>query len=176
MSARHRLNDRVRTGAFVAAIVLRIVFIVFVTLVALLLVPVIGWQVAVVVTAILGVVVPQSFGGWISIICVAIGMLMDEPSVWRAMIAVLAVHVMHVVSSLLLVIPWRSRVLFTALLPSLRRLLLVQVAAQPLTLLVMLAFGADGVRIPGAALIGASALAVFVVVFLLRMKRADHHS
>ncbi|MGM7696500.1 hypothetical protein [Microbacterium sp. A84] len=171
-----RRNDRLRTAASMPAIVLRIAFIVFVAVVALLLVPITGWQVVVVVAAVLGVIVPQSFGGWISIAGVVVGMLMNDPSMWRAMAAVLAVHVIHVVASLLLVIPWRSRVVLAALWPSLRRLLLIQLIAQPLTLLVMLAFLSETVTVASAAIIGAGALATFVILFLLRTKRAEKRS
>jgi hypothetical protein len=166
-----RKNDRLRTAASMSGVVLRAVFIVFVAVVALLLVPVIGWQIAVVVAAVLGVVLPQSFGGWFSIAGVAVGMLMNDPSVWRAMVAVLAVHIIHVISSLLLVTPWRSRVVLAALWPSLRRVLLIQLVAQPLTLLVMLAFLSGEVTVTGAAIIGAGALASFAVLFLLKTRR-----
>lgn len=164
-------NDRIRTGASIPSAVLRLGFVVFVGVAALTLIPVLGWQVAAVAAAVLGVILPQTFGGWIAIGCFAVGMLMNEPSIWRAMLAVLVVHVVHVVSSLLLVTPWRGRVVLAALRPTSRRLLLVQLVAQPLTLLVMRLFLSGDVTVEGAAIAGAVALAAITVLFLRQVKR-----
>jgi len=176
MSAPMRRNDWIRTDASVPAVVLRLGSIAFVALAALMLIPVVGWQIAAVAMAALGVVLPQMFGGWFAIGCIAAGMLMTEPSIWRALVAVFVVHVIHAFSSLLFVIPWRGRVVLAALRPTLRRLLMVQLVAQPLTLLVMALFlpggrASGGVTVEGAAIAGAIALAVFAVLFLVRAKR-----
>lgn len=171
-----RRNDWIRTGAAVPSVILRLGLIVLVAVAAALLIPVLGWQIAAVATAALGVVLPQTFGGWMSIACLAVGMVMSEPSVWRALVAVLVVHLIHVASSLMLVVPWRGRVVLAALRPTLRRLLLVQLVAQPLTLLVMLLFlsggsSSDGITVEGAAIVGAAALAMLSVLFLVRLRR-----
>lgn len=176
MSAPMRRNDWIRTDASVPAAVLRLAFIAFVALAALMLIPVVGWQIAAVAMAALGVLLPQIFGGWFAIGCLAVGMLMSEPSIWRALVAVFVVHVIHVISSLLFVIPWQGRVVLAALRPTLRRLLMVQLVAQPLTLLIMVLFVPGGhssgaVTVEGAAIAGAIALAVFAVLFLMRAKR-----
>lgn len=166
MIALRRKNDSLRTAASIPAWALRVGFIGFVTGVALLLVPVIGWQVAVVAAAVLGTILPHSFGGWFSIAGITVGMLMSEPSLWRASVIVLGVHVIHVVSALLLTMRWNSRVVLAALRPTLRRLLLVQLVAQPLTLFTMLAFTAESITVFGATIVGAGALAVFAILFL----------
>lgn len=166
MIALRRRNDSLRTAASVPALVLRVGFVGIVAVAALLLVPVIGWQVIVVAAAVLGTILPQSFGGWFSIAGIAVGMLMSEPSLWRALVAVLAVHVIHALSSLLLAMPWNSRVVLAALRPTLRRLLLVQIVAQPLTILAMLAFTDESISVAGATVMGAGALAVFAILFI----------
>lgn len=168
-------NDRIRTGAAVPAVILRLGLVAFVVSVALMLIPVLGWQIAATAAIVLGVILPQTFGGWMAIAALAVGMLMSEPSIWQASVAVLAVHVIHAFSSLLFVIPWRGRVVLSALKPTVRRLLLVQLVAQPLALLVMLVFlpgeiASGGVNVEGAAMAGAVALAVFVVLFLMRVR------
>ncbi|GGD85175.1 hypothetical protein [Microbacterium murale] len=171
-----RRNDWIRTGAAVPAVILRLGLVAVVAVAAALLIPVLGWQIAAVAAVVLGVVLPQTFGGWMAIACLAVGMVMHEPSIWRALVAVLVVHIIHVVSSLMLVIPWRGRVVLAALRPTLRRLLLVQLVAQPLTLLVMLIFlsgrtSSGGITVEGAAIAGAVALAALAVLFLMRVKR-----
>jgi hypothetical protein len=170
-----RRNDWIRSAAAVPSVILRLGLVAFVAVAAALLIPVLGWQIAAIAVTVLGVVLPQTFGGWMAIACLAVGMVMSEPSIWRALVAVLVVHVIHVISSLMLVIPWRGRVVLAALWPTVRRLLLVQLVAQPLTLLVMLVFLPDatssGVAVEGAAITGAVALAVVTVLLLVRLRR-----
>lgn len=171
MNSPMRRNDWIRTGVAMPAVVLRLGLVAVVMIGALVLIPLIGWQIVAIAAAVVGAVLPQAFGGWIAIACFAVGMLMDEPSIWRAMFAVLVVHVVHVLSSLLLVTSWRGRVVLTALRPTLRRLLLIQLLAQPLTLLVMLLFLSADVTVAGASIAGAAALAAITVLFLLQAKR-----
>lgn len=170
MSANRTRNDRVATGPAIPGGVLHLLLPVTAALAALLI-PVIGWQFAIVGLALVGMLLPQSLGGWLSIGCLAIGMLLAEPGTWQAMLAVFAVHMLHVLSSLLPVIPWRGRVVIVALWPTLRRLILVQLIAQPATFIVMLVHESGTTAIGGAALVGAAALAVFAVAFLVRAGR-----
>src|SRR5690606_11674478 len=94
---------------------------------------------------------------------------LGTPSMWSAAAAVLLVHLMHVLSSMLPVVPWRGRVLVRALRPTLRRLLVVQLIAQPVTLIVMLVRLSDGAAVQGAVLAGAAAVTGFACLFLLRL-------
>ena len=165
-------NDRIVSGAWVPAIVLRIALVLVVGVAAAVLVPVIGWAIAAVLLAGLGAVLPHSYGGWMAAVAIAIGMLMHEPSPWRAMLAVLVVHLLHAGSSLLLLLPRRSRVLLAALRPTGIRLLKVQLLVQPLTVLVMLAHRSGGGSIAIASIAGAVALGAFVVLFLRGSRRA----
>ena len=181
MIARTRRNDRLSTERAFPSVVLRLALVVVVAVAAVVLIPVIGWQVLALAAVVVGVVFPPSFGGWIAIVCLAVGMLMSEPNIWRAMLAVLVVHLVHVLSSLILVTSWRGRVVAATLRPTLRRLLVVQLIAQPLTVLVMLLFlgagGVDGdITVEGAAIAGAAALAGFAVLFLLRGGRGARRS
>lgn len=169
MSGDTRRNDRIRTGPAIAGPVLHALLPVTAAVAALLLVPVPVWQLAVVGTALLGTLFPQTLGGWLSIACLAVGMLLGTPSMWSAAAAVLLVHLMHVLSSLLPVVPWRGRVLVRALRPTLRRLLVVQLIAQPVTLIVMLVRLSDGAAVQGAVLAGAAAVTGFACLFLLRL-------
>lgn len=170
------VNDRLVTGAWAPAIVLRIALVLVVGLGAAVLVPAIGWAVAAVLLAALGAALPHSYGGWLAAVVLAIGMLLQEPDVWRAMLAVLVVHLLHAGSSLLLVLPWRSRVLLAALRPTGIRLLQVQLLVQPLTVLVMLAHRFGGGAIAAASIAGAVALGGFVVLFLRGSRRGGDES
>lgn len=162
-----RSNDRLSTPAAVPGAVLRLL-LPAVAVVAALLLPVLVWQLAVIGLALLGMLFPHTFAGWLSIAGVGIGMLLAEPGIWQTMIAVLVVHVMHVMSSLMSVMPWRGPVVLSALWPTLRRLLAIQAVAQPVTLVVLLTHG-SGTTVSGAALVGGAAFAVFVIVVLTRV-------
>lgn len=161
-----RANDTLRTGRAVPGVVLHLTLVLVAVLGATLLIPVVGWQIIVVGAAILGVLFPQSLAGWLSILCLAIGMLMAEPGIWQAMLAVAIAHIMHALCTLAPLVPWRGRVVLRALRPGLYRLLAVQAVAQPITLAVMLVQRDDGFGM--AALAGAIAAAGFAVLFLLR--------
>jgi len=169
MNGNARANDRIRTGLAVPGAVLQLSLIVVAAAAALVLVPVTGWQILIVGTALLGMLFPQSLGGWLSIACLAIGMLMAQPGIWQAMVAVIVAHIMYALCTLLPLVPWRGRVVLRALRPGLFRLLAVQAVAQPLTLAVMLLQREDGIGF--AALVGMLAVAAFVVLFLLSTKR-----
>ncbi len=124
-----------------------------------------GWRIAGLLFAVLGMLFPQTLGGWLSIGCLAVGMLLGEPDVAVTMLMVLFVHLMHVLSALLPVVPWRGRVVLSALRPTLRRLLLGQLVIQPVTLGVMLVQQAGGTAIGGAVLLGAAAVVGIVALF-----------
>jgi len=172
MTYRH-VNDRIVTGGALPGAVLHVALPAVAVLAALLLVPVVGWQIAVVGAAVMGMLFPQTLGGWLSILCLAIGVLLSEPVLWTAMVAVLLVHVMHVLASLLPVVPWRGRVVLRVLRPTLRRLLIVQLIAQPSTLAAMLLWR-DGVSgFTGAAVVGAVGITAFVIFFLWRVRHRE---
>lgn len=160
-------NDLLKTPPAVSWIVIRIALVAVVAVGAVALNPLVGWQGAAVVLAVSAAVFPQTFAAWGSVACIVIGMLVSEPDAGRAMLAVLVVHLIHVLTSLTLVIPRGSRVLLSALRPSAIRLLLIQAIAQPLTLAVMLGVGrADGAA-PWAVVAGAGAVVAAAVLLLV---------
>jgi hypothetical protein len=87
------------------------------------------------------------------------------------MISVLLVHVVHVLSALLPIVPWRGRVVLAALRPTLIRLLLIQAVAQPVVLAVMLVHVAGTVTLGSAVLVGAAAVAGLAILFLRGIRR-----
>lgn len=165
MSARRGELDGIRMPAAVPGAVLHVLLPVVAAVAAQTGVDIIGWRIAVLVFAVLGMLFPQTLGGWLSIGCLAVGMLLGEPDVAVTMLMVLFVHLMHVLSALLPVVPWRGRVVLSALRPTLRRLLLGQLVIQPVTLGVMLVQQAGGTAIGGSVLLGAAAVVGIVALF-----------
>jgi hypothetical protein len=102
-------------------------------------------------------------------------MLISEPDLGRAMIAVLVVHLIHVLMSLCLVIPAGSRVVIAALRPSALRLLAIQAIGQPVTAAVMVVGGvsAEGSSSTAqwAVVAGAGAVVALVSILLVRANR-----
>lgn len=170
-----RVNDSLQTGPAVSWLVVRGALIVAVAVGAVALCPLIGWQVAAVVLAIVAAALPQTFAAWGSIGCLVIGMLISEPDLGRAMIAVLVVHLIHVLMSLSLVIPAGSRVVIAALRPSVLRLLAVQAIAQPVTVVLMIvgavATQGSAQTVPWAAVAGAGAVVALTATLLVRANR-----
>lgn len=166
-----RANDSLQTGPAVPWLVVRVALVVVVAVGAVALCPLIGWQVAAVVLAIVAAALPQTFAAWGSIGCLVIGMLISEPDLGRAMIAVLVVQLIHVLMSLSLVIPAGSRVVIAALRPSALRLLAVQAIAQPVTVLVMVVTQGSAQTVPWAAVAGAGAVVALAATLLVRANR-----
>lgn len=162
-----RANDTVTTGAAVSWLALRVSLVVVVGAGAVALTPLVGWSVTAVLLGVLAVVLPQSFAAWGSVACFVIGMLIAGPDPGRAMIAVLAVHLIHILTTLILVVPVRARIVLRALRPTALRFLVVQAIAQPLTLLVMLGSARGTVEAPWIVVAGAAALVTFTVVLIV---------
>ncbi|GAA1524387.1 hypothetical protein HD600_000039 [Microbacterium ginsengiterrae] len=166
MRIARRADDGIRTGPAIPGAVMHLLLPIVATLAALLL-PVLGWQIAVIVAAVIGMLFPQTFAGWLAIACLAVGLLLVEPEPWQSMLAVLAVHLLHVLSCVLPAVPWRGPVVLAALRPTLRRFVVVQLVAQPMTFAALWLHALDTTAVPAAALVGAAALAVFAI-FLVR--------
>ena len=166
-----RANDVVETGAAVSWLVLRAALVVVVLVGAFSLTPLIGWSIAASALGVLAVILPQSFAAWGSVACFVIGMLIAGPDPGPTMIAVLVVHLVHVLTTLILVVPVGARIVLRALRPTALRFLAVQAAAQPLTFLVMLGSAREIVDAPWAVVAGAGALVALAVVLIVSSKR-----
>lgn len=165
-------NDVLQTAPAVSWIAVRIVLVAVVAVGAFVLNPLVGWQWVAVVLAVTAAILPQTFAAWGGVACIVIGMLLSEPGLDRAMLAVLLVHAIHVLTSLTLVIPRGSRVVLAALRPTAIRFLLVQAIAQPLTIAVMLGVaGAEG-SAPWAVVAGGGAVVAAGVLLLLSTGRS----
>lgn len=106
---------------------------------ALLLNPYPMWWAIAAAAATLSVLVPRSMASWIGIACLPMGLILTAPSAGRTALAVLLIHLAHVVAAWAWAVPWRSRIRMSVLMPGLRRLLLIQAIAQSVAALVVLA-------------------------------------
>lgn len=124
------------------------------------------WQWIGVAAVVVGAAFPHTFVAWASVACIALGILVSEPSPVRTAVAVLAIHLLHVLGCLCLTVPARARISLPALRPTLIRLRRVQVIAQPIALLAVILpdLGENGFAwlAPAGALI-LGALAVLLV-------------
>lgn len=159
-------NDSLETAPAVSWLVLRVALVAVAATGAFVLCPLVGWQWAAVVLALLGAALPPTFGGWGAIACIVIGMLVSEPDLGRAMLAVLIVHLIHVLTSLTLVVPRGSRVVLAALRPSGVRLVAVQAIAQPVTVAVLLVTAGAAGATPWAVVAAAAAVAAAAVMLI----------
>lgn len=121
--------------------------------------------------AVMGAAVPRSIGCWLSAAIIALAQLLapDQGLDVRPFAVLLIVHLMHVTGALSLVVEWRGALQLRALLPTVRRLLAIQIPAAAV-LAVVLAFGRW--QLPpavagGMALLAACAAAAAIVVIAL---------
>lgn len=105
----------------------------------LLLNPYPMWRAIATVAVVVAVLLPRSLASWAGIACLALGVILVEPSPGRTAIAVLLIHLAHVLSAWAWAVPWRSRIRLVVLIPGIRRLLVIQAIAQSVALLVVLA-------------------------------------
>ncbi|MBD3940799.1 hypothetical protein IF188_03670 [Microbacterium sp. NEAU-LLC] len=163
---------RVRAG--LPAAVLRVLLVAVTAAGAFALVPVPMWRGLAIVAAVVGALLPRSLGGWIGGACVGLGMLLAEPQPAQTAVGVLVVHAIHVLASLSWTVPARSWISVRALVPTLRRFVVIQLVAQSLAFgVAMLTTPEDGAGMAWAALAGAVVLAVAVGFGLYALRRAD---
>lgn len=135
------------------------------------------WWTVAGVAALLSVLVPRSMGSWLGIACMPLGVILTEPSAGRTALAVLLVHVAHVVAAWAGAVPWRSRIRLRVLLPSVRRLLAIQAIAQAVAFAVVLSVPPlHGPGIPWLAPLGAAVLAgASALALRLSSQRVPEH-
>lgn len=139
----------------------------------LLLNPYPMWGMIAAAAALLSIPAPRSMASWIGIACMPMGVILTAPSAGRTALAVLLIHVAHVLASWAWAVPWRSRIRLRVLLPGVRRLLVIQAIAQTVAAVVVLAL--PPLHGPGFAWIaplGASVLAAASAIALHLSSRA----
>ena len=99
--------------------------------------PILGWLCAAAATA--GAVLPRSLGTWIALGALIAGNLLAAADPVRTAVLILLITSAHAFGSLLLAAPGRARITLRALVPTIRRVLLIQVVTQPVALLIGIA-------------------------------------
>jgi hypothetical protein len=118
------------------------------------------WVWAAAVAALVSTVFPRSMAAWIGIAALPLGLLLTAPSAGRTALAILLVHLAHLLAAWAWAVPWRSRIRLVALLPGVRRLLVVQAIAQSVAAIVLFAVPPlHGVGFAWLAPLGAAVLA-----------------
>ncbi|MFT4135265.1 hypothetical protein [Microbacterium sp.] len=129
------------------------------------------WQWLCVGAAAVAALVPRTMAAWLAAAMLALGLLLVPPELWRTAVVVGAVHAVHVLGSLALAIPVRSRVQLRVLVPTVRRFVAIQAVSQSVVLAAGVVLPAAGdVALPWAAPVGALAL-LGVALLLLRSVR-----
>lgn len=169
-------NDRLSIGPRITGLWLRLLAVIVAVTAAILLDVPFGWLVTVAIVTALGSLFPMMGGIWVgaAVLIGALAVRPAEPTEVAAVIA--AVHLLHVVGSLSLVVPLSARVSVRALVPTLINFAVVQVIAQ--------AVGLAAVMLPrqgtaSAAVIAGSAAVVAIAagaLWLWHRHRLDSFS
>lgn len=162
----------VRVSGSVPGVVLRALLVVIALGSTVLLVDSFFFQLCAFVLATLGAIAPRTFASWASIAVIVIALALKEPEIQRLAIAILAVHAVHVLASLTLVVPAMTKIQLRVLRGSLARFLLVQAIVLPVALGAMVLM-ADGEEVGYAWLapIAAGSLLVAITVIMMGFRR-----
>ncbi|GGO61050.1 hypothetical protein GCM10010910_07940 [Microbacterium nanhaiense] len=163
-------RDQIVIGPAVSGVVLRAAAVAVAAGAAAALQPAPFWQVTLVLVAVAGAVLPRSGMAWVALLVLPVALLAGEVSPWRTAVAIAAVHALHVLASLALAIPARSRVALAALRPTAARWLGVQLVSQLVAAAVLVMPRAVGAGIAWAAPVGALAVALLAIILLRRAR------
>jgi hypothetical protein len=138
---------------------------------AFFLVPV-PYAIIVVILAAIGAVVPATFTTWAAIAVLALAQLGQPLDAWASLLLVIA-HLLQVIGGLQLALPWNGRLQLRALVSPARRWLMLQVPAQVLLVLALLARGLPlNGALPAGAVAVATAVGIVAMVVLVRVLAA----
>lgn len=166
-----RRADGLSIGASVSGLVLRLLTVLIAAGAGMVLDPPPGWLIAIAAAALLGAVLPHLGGPWVAAAAIVVVLAIEPAAPWRTAVAIAAVHLLHVVASLLLVVPPLGRVSLRALRPTGIRFALFQATGQ---LAALVAAGIAGAgQVPPAVIAGSAAVLVIagIGVGMLRTRR-----
>lgn len=167
-----RLHARVSVGAYIPAFAPRLATALIGCAAALTLVPA-PFGLFGALFAILGAVFPAALGAWGCALVIALAQLARTPSVtdWHPYAVLAAVHLLHVVGSLAIVVEPGGVLQLRTLRTPLLRWLAIQVPAQAVLALALLlaSSGPAVLPLPGVfAALAATCVAVLVVLVIRR--------
>jgi hypothetical protein len=98
-----------------------------------------GWMVVGVLFSFIAAWEPRTMIGWLLILFFAVGQISHHDTLdWQLLVMLAGLHLLHVLSSLELELPWRSWVSPAVLLTPLLRFVLIQIPCQLLAVAAML--------------------------------------
>jgi hypothetical protein len=162
-------DDTLELGLWIPGAMLRLGAVAVVACAVVILQPGIGWEVLAVLAALAGSIVPITGLGWIALAVIPFALILEPMELGRASLAVLTVHLGHVLATLSLTMPIRSRVSLRALRPTAVRFAVVQLVAQALMVAAVI-FASEEGRVPWLAPVGALAVAGLALVLLRRVR------
>jgi hypothetical protein len=131
-----------------------------------------GWLAFGIVLSVAAAVAPETLIGWLVILYLTAGQLARHSDLtWRFLVLLAGLHLLHILASLSLELPWRSWIQPSVFVAPLRRFVLIQIPTQLLAVcaLLLLAPSHDGHRpltITVSAIVGGAALAGLAVLLV----------
>jgi hypothetical protein len=165
-------TDMPAAGARIPGVAVRAAFAITGALLALVDYGPNGWLAFAIVLSVAAAVAPETLIGWLVILFLMAGQLARHADLtWRFLVLLAGLHLLHVLASLALELPWRSWIQPAVFVPPLRRFVLIQIPTQLLAVcaLLLLAPNHDGHRpltVAAFAVVGAAALGGLTLVFV----------
>jgi hypothetical protein len=165
-------TDMPAAGARIPGVAVRAAFAITGALLALVDYGPNGWLAFAIVLSVAAAVAPETLIGWLVILFLMAGQLARHADLtWRFLVLLAGLHLLHVLASLALELPWRSWIQPAVFVPPLRRFVLIQIPTQLLAVcaLLLLAPNHDGHRpltVAASAVVGAAALGGLTLVFV----------
>jgi hypothetical protein len=172
--------DRPVLDARVPGLAVRLALAIVGTLLSLLVYGTSAWLVLGIVFSVLAAWAPEYLLGWAVIVFLALGELNRSADLsWRLLVLIAGVHLLHVLATFMLGLPWRSWIQPRAFTQPLRRFLTIQIPVQLLAVVTLLLLapndhGHRPLTVAEFTVIGAAALGGLTLLLLNR--RTDDRS
>jgi hypothetical protein len=154
------------------AVAVRLALAIIGTLLSLIVYGTSAWLAVGIIFSVLAAWAPEYLLGWVVIVFLALGEL-NRPATlsWQLLVLIAGVHLLHVLATFTLGLPWRSWIQLRAFTQPLRRFLTIQIPVQLLAVATLLLFApnAHGHRpltVAEFSVIGAAALAGLTLLLL----------
>lgn len=132
------------------------------------------WIAVAAVAAVVGAIVPRTMFAWIALAVIPVALILQPSDLPRTCVAIAALHLGHVLATLSGVVSLRSRVALRALVPTARRVVIVQLVAQAAAVLSFAIPAADGRGAAWIAPVGALAVAATAVILVRGISQQKH--
>lgn len=166
--------DLPATSARISVVTLRLVLVLVGAVLSEVVYGISGWLALGIVLALVAAWRPRHLLAWVLIVFLAVGQLEHRADLtWRLPVLLAGVHLLHILGSLTLLLPWSAWLEPAVLRRPLLRFAVIQVPAQIFAAAAMLLLAPNShghwpVTIPAFAVIGALALVALALLLLWR--------